>query len=159
MLFWVNCFPLPPSANKQLASVRGRHIKTAVARRFDEKIMHLKSMRQAEWTTIEKSFRPFLKDHVIRVDQYFVFHKDRIFTKTKQAKDWVHQLDHLNFNKASEDGLVKCIGIDDKFFFSGHKEKVWCEDPKQEQIIFRLSLTKPRSILDVYHAQELDRIS
>ena len=148
---------MPPSANKQLASVRGRQIKTAHARRFDEKIEALKLMRRAEWVTIQKTLTPFLKDHVIRVDQYFVFHKDRIFTKTKQARDWVHQLDHLNYNKASEDGLVKCIGIDDKFFFSGHKEKVWCELPTQEQIIFRLSLTKPRSILDVYHAQDLDR--
>jgi len=158
VIFWINSFPFPPSINRSLASFRGRHIKTRPARAFDVKVQTLKQIRAAEWIKIKEAFEPKLTDHVIKVDQYFVFHKPRIFTSYPKAKAWVQTLDHLNFNKASEDALAKCLEIDDKFFFSGHKEKVCCETLAEEQIIFRLELIQPRSLTDIRKLQEMDRL-
>ncbi len=154
---WVKGFPLPPSINAQLASVGGRSRKTAEARTYDNQIAFLRARREDAFREARLMFEPFLQDHTIRVDIYVVFHKPRVFTKSKGAESWVKQIDHLNYDKSSKDALAKCLNIDDKYFFAGEAEKIFCEHKYEEQVIFRLSLHKPRSLSQIYGLMDMDK--
>lgn len=125
-------FPIPPSINKQLASVNGRLIKTSAAKYFDAKVnlYALKKFRE-----IEKIKELIKEGDLLKVDCLFVFHKKRLIGKKNQIKT----LDVNNYLKSALDGLVKCLEIDDKFFISHHVEKLTCEHEHDEQIIFSIS--------------------
>lgn len=156
--FWINTFPLPPSINNQLMGGYGRLRKTPEARTFDRAIDMLRVRQAEQFRCVFQSFEPYLKDHVIRVDMFVVIKSDRVFTKTKQAQDWVKSIDQFNFQKSAHDALAKCITIDDKFFFAGNVEKIFCEKLYQEQIIFKLELMKPRSLNDIQVLQITERL-
>ncbi len=126
-------FPIPPSINKQLTSVRGRLIKTSTARLFDAHVQRFKLVQFRQLAEIAQCLD---SKKAYRVDCYFIFHKDRLIGKKNQIK----ALDVNNYLKSSLDGLVKCLEvIDDKNFIAHHVEKLSCENPKDEQVVFVIS--------------------
>jgi Holliday junction resolvase RusA-like endonuclease len=134
--------PLCPSQNKQLMVSRGRMIKTSIAREFDQKMLLYKIKHAQIINNIKQNIG---KDEVFKVDCYFVFHKKRIFTKTKELK----RIDSDNLLKSTRDAVSKLIEHDDKFFVTGIVERIWCENESDEQSIVVLSSSKIRSLDDL----------
>lgn len=110
---------------------QGRLIKTPEARRYEQaiQIYGLRFFKQIE--AITSAF----KGKMLRVDRYFIFHKSRLITK----KNTLKKLDSSNRVKILDDQVSKLIEIDDCHFVTGVAEKLWCEDPKDEQVIVRFS--------------------
>lgn len=134
----------------------GRLSKTNEAKKYDLEIARLRVRKNHEFVEIRKQLEPYLKDHVLRVDQFIVFEASRVFTKTKKAEAWVKQIDQLNYNKSSFDALAKCLTIDDKFFWAGDVQKISCDAAHREQIIFRISVMKPKTLDDIHQQQLVD---
>ena len=107
-------FPMPPSVNQSLMSVRGRLIKTNVARMFDGHVQKFKLLNHHKLETLNQILKQKIEEgYVIRVDTFFVFHSTRIIGKKYQVKT----LDANNRIKAALDGLVKCLtDVDEKHF-------------------------------------------
>lgn len=132
-------FPIPPSINKQLASVNGRLIKTSAAKYFDAKVNLYALKKFREIDLIKENLK---SDDLLKVDCYFIFNQSRLIGKKGQIK----ALDVNNYLKSALDGLVKCLEIiDDKQFVAHTVEKLTCESESDEQIIFVISKTSLRS--------------
>jgi hypothetical protein len=69
---------------------------------------------------------------------FFVFHKDRVISKTKQAKSKYKSIDSNNRIKSAIDAVAKLLGFDDKMIFKETSHKVTCDDIKDEQLIVRI---------------------
>jgi hypothetical protein len=123
--------PIPPTSNRFLIPANGRLIKSPEARRY-EGTMHIYALRF--FKQIEAIAEAFKGKH-LRVDRYFIFHKSRLITK----KDTLKKLDSSNRVKILDDSVSKLIGIDDCYFITGVAEKLWCDDPKDEQVILKFS--------------------
>ncbi len=129
-MFIFHKYPLPPSSNDLYASVRGRLIKTKVARLYDYEVQnyylnHLKMMND---------IKDFVKDKMIGVDCTFVFHKKRIISLENKIK----KLDASNRLKICHDTLSKILDIDDKQIIRGTFEKATCDDINEEQVIISI---------------------
>jgi hypothetical protein len=114
--------------------VRGRFIKTKIARLYD---LETASYFHRNYEQISKIKHIIKDNNLIQLDTYFVFHKDRLIGKNGQIK----KIDSTNRLKASHDTLMKILDLDDKQIIKGHFEKVACDDLKEEQVIFQISLT------------------
>ncbi len=97
----------------------------------------LKEMKDA----LEKHQKPF----ALQVDCYFAFHLSRVLT----LKNHAQKLDTDNFMKAAIDGLVKVIGIDDKYYFSCGAQKVTVDSNQRECALLRITPMKPRTLTDI----------
>lgn len=77
---------------------------------------------------------------VIQLDTYFIFPRDKIWTKSKKSKSAIHQMDTSNRIKALHDVFAKMINIDDRYFFSGFYDKV---EGSKESVTLIIKPIKP----------------
>jgi Holliday junction resolvase RusA-like endonuclease len=120
-----NFLPMPPSINKTLTSVRGRLIKTSIARLFERQVrsyfvtMSAQQKRSVEIFKEElSSKRP--KDRKICFEVRFYFPQSDIFCLPKTKSEEIGEpkrKDTSNRIKPLEDRISENIGIDDKHFF------------------------------------------
>lgn len=118
--FWG--FPMPPSVNhayRNLA-IRGRpgRVKTKEYRDFEREVLfwgigHVNEVRDAQDQLAGRA-QPRLC-----VERTFFFPKSEIYCKDGTVK----QNDTTNRIKLLDDALAKLLGVDDKFFWSGHISK------------------------------------
>lgn len=133
-------FPLPPSENQLYRNL------PRVGRVATQELKNYR--RECEmWGIINKNIREiffaFMEDHpnhVLKVDFFFVFKRERLWTKQNLPK----KLDASNRVKAAADQLAKFFGIDDKCFFSVSSEKVSGEN--ECCIIFITPITPMSSV-------------
>lgn len=123
--------PIPPTSNRFVIPAHGRLIKSPEARRYEAtmRVYELRFFKDIE------AIRNAFAGKTIKVDRYFIFHKSRVISK----KNTIKRLDTSNRIKILDDCLSRIVGIDDCNFISGHCEKLWCDDPKDEQVIVRFS--------------------
>lgn len=150
--------PLPPSANEQLMTARPngkrftRMIKTLKARAFDDDLRLWMLKNKDQIFQIRQHAKAMVSDETktyLRVDCYFAFQNDRLFSKTKRAKDFVKRLDANNRLKSSLDALSHILNIDDRYFWTGLCEKVSCDSAQDEQIIMKVSAWTAKTINQV----------
>jgi hypothetical protein len=110
---------------------RGRLIKSPEARVYEAKIDNFYMYNKKSLDLISTE----IKGSLIRVDMYFVFLYSKIIGKEGQVK----QTDYSNRVKQSQDGLARCLQIDDKMVKCGFLELVTCDKEDDEQIIFKIS--------------------
>lgn len=141
---WIEGFPLPPTANKQLFISRGRFIKSSLAREFDKRVEFFRFKNSKQLFEANLILQIWMTEgFLINVDTYFVSHESKLLTKKGEIKS----RDSNNFLKSSLDGLVKTIGIDDKYFVSGFYEKILCKSLNEDaQVLIRLSKAKLRTL-------------
>lgn len=127
--------PIPNSVNRGFAAVRGRLIKTAEARKFDQEIaIWLYSQNNKTLSNIRALAKNAVSNNkMLQVDRYFIYPKHKLFTKEKKSKGLIvpespKKIDADNRVKPLLDAVAKIIGVDDKYFFSGHTEKMVSED-------------------------------
>lgn len=120
-------FPLPPTSNQMYASVRGRFIKSALARRYAQDCERYKLKAFKQLDVIKETFQYFDK---IEVETIFIFHKSRVISK----KGTLNKLDASNRIKPCHDAIASVLGIDDCHFNVKAKIAV-CDDPRDEQTI------------------------
>lgn len=114
-------FPMPPTANEQLAVYRGRMMKTSKARLFDSMIERYRLKNNKILLGLREDLLKDLENgFLLRVDTYFCFSYERLITK----KATIKTIDTNNRIKSTLDAVSKAIGIDDKYFVSGYSEKV-----------------------------------
>lgn len=136
--------PIPPSINKQLMAVRGRLIKTNVARDFDRLGVEWKLRNHLKSKEAEEEAQKILGSGFdLRVDCYFVFHEDKLYWKRKGT---LRKRDTNNLLKSSLDLVSRIINVDDTHFICGDAEKVLCKSSKDEQLIVRITPTKMRIV-------------
>ncbi len=129
-------WPMPPSQNKIYSSVRGRLIKSAIARKFDSDCDFWDYARKRTVEQIKLNLAAIIANGgYFRVDCQFVFHTSKVLSK----KGTLKRLDPANRLKCLHDNLARILGIDDTFFVSGSFSKVICDDIKQEQVIITIS--------------------
>ena len=138
---------MPPSINAQLAVRGGVLRKTSAAHDFDLNFKRWKLQNRIDVDEAQIFFKRLLAANpalFLRVDCYFVFHVERLLTKTKRAKSPVKALDANNRLKSCLDKVSEIIGVDDKHFVTGVCEKVFCESKHQEQVIVKIRETELR---------------
>lgn len=155
--FWLDDFPLPPSINEQLMSVRGRLIKTKKAREFDKQVDEYCRANRAKLNEIKETLIPALSLQGLKIDCFFIFHEDRLVTKTKKAKDWLKVLDANNRLKSTLDGISKALQIDDKFFIAGNCEKVSCKSLGEQRVLIRIKPQNLKSLEQVLFLMKLSQ--
>jgi Holliday junction resolvase RusA-like endonuclease len=151
-------FPMPPTINKSYKSItrrirvgknivlRSSMIHSELLNKFyvDVKMWENKNKLPIEVASdLIKSW--VLSGYELKVDYYFLFPREKIYTKTKNAKSKLHKLDADNRIKAGRDGLSECLKIDDTYFVSGNIEKVIQQEGKTECVIIVISKTKIQS--------------
>lgn len=142
----IDKLPLPPTSNKQYAIIRGRYVKTADSRKFDHDCENWAFIYRTRIDRIKSSLG-LLIDNGKQLSVYciYVFHRNRIFTK----KGTLKKVDTSNRNKALHDNLARILGIDDSLFIYTPSERVYCDDPKDEQTIVVISEYQIRSFNDL----------
>lgn len=166
-MIWVKNFPLPPSVNEYLfaavsktqkvnkkgkAYYQGRLVKSQVHRNYTAECQWWAKLNLASWEPIRDQLQTLKKEtegrkqpFALRVDCYVAFHVERIFTVNFKCEP----LDANNRLKPLLDGLVAILGIDDKHFFSGDCQKVYCETKELECTTLRISTMRPRSLTEI----------
>ena len=129
--------PIPPSINKQLVFNRGRFVKGNAARLFDN-LIDRHSLIFFKSLNFDRAVLQSWGECELEIELFFVFHKDRVISKTKQAKSKYKSIDSNNRIKSAIDAVAKLLGFDDKMIFKETSHKVTCEDIKDEQLIVRL---------------------
>lgn len=163
MEFWIKNLPIPPSANKmyeptahkqwKVGKSGKRYLGVNVGRRasdelilFQKKCEQFKLINQNNLVRICTDLYGLMESgYVFRVDTWYSFEKSRIFTKDGRPK----QIDSDNRRKPMQDGLALILGIDDKWFFSGNTEKVYCNSKEEECSIIRIIPVKARSAAEI----------
>lgn len=84
---------------------------------------------------------------VLRMDTFFVFEQERIWTKDVNPQ----VLDADNRRKPMQDGVSKIIGVDDKYIFSGNVEKATCVNKDFEQCLVRIMPVKGRTLQEIHN--------
>lgn len=127
-------FPMSPSSNKMYASVNGRLIKSKEARNYEGTAL------QWKWSHLQKikTFQDNYVNSTIQVDTYFVFRKDRFFTK----KGTVRKLDFTNRIKAAHDMLATILNVDDSQFMCGFFGKKYTDGP-HDFIEYHITFIEP----------------
>ena len=142
--------PIPPSANKQMTIANGRFIKNSEARIFDGKIQEY---RLRNWRILEQAKKELdlwiSSGMQIEIELFFVFQKDRVFTKGSKAKSPYRRIDSNNRIKSSIDAVCKLLEFDDMIIFKETSHKVTCEDHGQEQLIVRLKNYEAKTIKQI----------
>jgi hypothetical protein len=116
---------MPPSVNESLASVRGRFIKTNVARVFERRVLHYfntlaEQQKRAVGDFKNALFKQRPKDRKILFEAKFYFQESDLYRQTKgkdAEKGEPKRKDTSNRIKPLEDRISENINIDDKYFF------------------------------------------
>lgn len=137
-------FPLPPSENKLYRNVPGvGRVSTKELKDYKENVrVWALSNKQIIDATKDIIFSEWNNDRALKIDCYFVLKHERIYTKDGRPK----KLDASNFIKACHDQLALSLGIDDRYFFCGHFEKVSGEN---ECVIVFISVIDPMTSVEV----------
>lgn len=167
MVIWIDKFPLSPSVNTANVPVAGqkvRSLKTGKVYhrgRMFKSAEHVNYMKRCEaWSLINKNaldkIITALKSYKakceaagvtfgLEIDCYFVFHVERIVTKSGQAQE----LDVDNRLKPCLDALKKALTLDDRYFFAGHYEKVTTHTKDLECVMIRIKPTTRRNLTQI----------
>jgi Holliday junction resolvase RusA-like endonuclease len=136
--------PIPPSVNQMLAPVRGRLIKTSIGRDYEKRCQLFALTHSKEIEGMAALARSWVENgSTVRVDVYFIFKKERIFSKKNEPK----KLDVDNRLKPCLDQLSNMLKIDDKYFFAGWREKLWTLSLEKEQTLIVLKKHSTRQDL------------
>lgn len=142
-------FPFPISVNESLMPIGGRLVKTTKARTYAKKAVAYADtmpamprfrLQIANWIDEQKT---------LRVDTFFIWPKDSIFTKGKTAKSWVKKIDAHNRIKQLHDALSEVLQVDDMYFFAGDTEKVYSDVCTNPFCIVKIQPMTPRSIYEI----------
>lgn len=112
---------MPPTANRRLASVRGRLIKTYESRMFEKNI----SIYMTRLGSGLFEYRRIVKEWIdvgycLKVEFSFNWPKEKLITNLGFPK----KLDVSNRIKESEDAISDILAIDDKYFFEVTAKKI-----------------------------------
>ena len=142
-MIWIKDFPLPPSVNEYMFPRKGGGwAKTQKFRDYKQQFLIYKLQNRLILENHTKNIKMWRdKGLYLSVDAYFVFHRERLFTKKGFAK----KIDANNFLKPLLDGVSECLDIDDSLFFSGLCEKVSTEKKVDECTIIKISPHQPRT--------------
>jgi Holliday junction resolvase RusA-like endonuclease len=126
--------PMPPTQNKQLAMFRGRMIKTREAREYSNKIESFRIRNAKALLGIRKQVQFWINDNKsgLGVDLEFLFDNSSLLCKSKGKQGQYKKIDADNRIKASLDGLSSILGVDDKFFIGGKREKKCLSETSQK---------------------------
>jgi Holliday junction resolvase RusA-like endonuclease len=121
--------PISPSVNRCFQSVmRGRHstiIATKEFRTFKMEMVLYHGKRTQEFKQAKEIVNQWLEDgFVLRFDLIFILPKDRLFTKTKTAKNKFKRIDADNRIKPMQDAVSEMLAIDDSNFFESKSVKM-----------------------------------
>lgn len=83
----------------------------------------------------------------LRVDCYFVFHVERIFTVNGKLE----RLDADNRLKPARDAIATLLDLDDKYFFAGLCEKVTTRSKESECTLIRIEQMIPRTLEQIQY--------
>lgn len=76
---------------------------------------------------------------VLNVDSYFVWPRERVFTKGVKAKSWIKSIDAHNRLKQLHDALMNHVfEVDDSFIFSGQAKKMFCGSIKEPECFIEI---------------------
>lgn len=127
-------FPMSPSSNSMYSSFNGRLIKSKEARIFVE------LTKKWSWSHFQKiqAFKAKYENQTLRVDTYFVFNRNRFFTKNGK----IRKLDFSNRIKAAHDCFSDILGVDDSMFLEGYFCKKITNDSR-DYIEFHVSPSVP----------------
>lgn len=161
-MIWID-LPLPPSANEmyETSVVRIRKTnkhgksyqgfktgkrKADCLQEFQLKCRSLKNANAKAVKTIKEQCKFWIQSgYVLKVDSWFAFTYDRIWTKDGNPK----KLDADNRRKALQDGLSIILDIDDCHFFSGIVEKVTCATKELQCSVIRISPIRPQTLDEI----------
>lgn len=165
-MIWIDRFPLPPSVNEYLMPVagrwttdkkgrsyrKGRWVKTDLHRKYVDACWIWARTNRIAFDTVQSKILDMKKDcefrgkpFALRVDCWFVFHVERVFTEAGLP----HRIDSDNRLKPCRDALAEILGIDDKYFFAGHCEKVTTRSKELECSIIRVVQMTPRTLEEI----------
>lgn len=111
--------PMPYTVNKGFFISRGRIIKSREAREFDKALLSWVTCNNLLSAIAASKAQGWVADGMLlQVNLTFFFKKERLFSKSRRAKDFVKQIDVNNRIKPALDAVSRIICIDDKFFWS-----------------------------------------
>lgn len=148
-------FPMAPTVNNSKTLSRwGRTIiKSAIHRAFESEVRAWQIKNNIDLIKCRARIDDVNlgQDECLKVDLYFCFPKDDIFTKTKKAKSPFQKIDRDNRVKPTMDALSKIFAIDDSVFFSGEVMKCYSEDNLKCTIVV-ITKTKPSSKQEILNS-------
>ena len=147
-MFVLKKYPLPPSSNELYASVRGRLIKSKLAKFHD---FQTQSYKIKNLDLINEIKSKLSQTDLLEIDTYFIFHKSRVIGQKGQLK----KIDCTNFIKQTHDSLARMIDIDDKQYITGRFFKLVCESEFDEQVIIVIKKLDKDKLIDLRNWGEL----
>lgn len=167
MAIWIKNFPLPPSQNTANIPIVG---KMAISKKTGKKYYKARVIKSKEhdhfyqmcriWAIQNKTAMTQIKEYLkryqeeceakgetfaLKIDFYFVFHVERVLTLKNQAQE----LDTDNRLKPCSDGLKMVLGLDDRYYFTEHCEKVTTTTKDLECTIIKISKMRPRNLQQI----------
>ena len=101
------------------------------------------------WGLVNKQYKQIFwelcqeyPDHVLKIDLYPVFKRERVWTKAGKPQ----KKDSANYMKAALDCLATYLGVDDRLFFNVSAEKI---EGEQECCIIVIGFIKPMNVVDL----------
>lgn len=151
MQYIIKGFPLSPTSNTLYAPVGGRLIKTAVGREYVARcnLWRIRNFRVVD--DVQKLLKSMPEGTALRLDTTFVFLHGRLVGKKGQLK----KIDFQNRQKSAVDCLFDVLKIDDSLITEGMSEKITCENSRDEQIIFKLSFSKLKTLADSQNQESI----
>lgn len=151
--------PLPPSSNNCYATkIQGRKAIRFPTQELKEYQRAVQDWRK-ENLKLAQLARSLLVARLpeaqapLRVDRYFCFRRDRLWTLAGQP----HKMDASNRVKVLDDCLAEhVLGIDDRWFWSGLAEKVACAPGQAEQVVVVITALEPATFDDLMHVPSWD---
>lgn len=131
--------PLPPTVNHLYINVNrfGRSFRAPSQQYKDyKKEMSAWALQRMNFLKeLNLELNKIIAQHkMIRVDSYFHFEHERIWTKKGKPK----KMDSSNRVKPLHDQFSEWVGIDDRYFWSGFHEKITCEPGKERTTVVLL---------------------
>lgn len=134
---------MPPSSNNLYNSYRSSHghIKRSCTKEYQAYRNEFKYWRMA---VLHQNFQALSRavsewvdegEMFIHVDRYYFFHRQSLLTRIKKPK----KMDVSNRIKAQDDAVSDCLGVDDRYFWSGSEVKLETDGPQCAAV--RLSRT------------------
>lgn len=140
--------PFPISVNESLTSVRGRLIKTTVARNY-LKEMHVWAMQNKRQVDLAREFVKHCFDNkiVLRVDSFLAWPKKEVLVSQENYKafHFAQSRDATNRIKQLHDAISEILDIDDRYFFYGDCCKLISDYNKKECLV----VIKPEKVLNM----------
>lgn len=141
-------FPLPPSINQGYRNVPGvGRVSAEPLKKFKKeveswKLVHGRNISDSFRVLMETKWRGVMAFHV---SYGFVFKRERLYTKKGLPK----RLDADSRIKFAQDAVFGCLGIDDKFCFSGEFIKVVGE---RECCVVTIQPAEPMSAVELFQS-------